>query len=277
MRVFREITYQKKVQGELGASAWITIQRPEKLNACTPRTVAELIEAFLMAWVDEEVGVVVFTGAGDRAFCVGGDQSVRERGGYKGEKEGSFLERLPLEVGWQWVTQLIRYIPKPVIARVNGYAIGGGHVWQMVCDLTIASENAEFGQAGPRVGSFDPGFGTGDLVRNVGLKRAKEIWFLCRRYTAREAERLGLVNWVVPKEKLDEELERIIVELLEKSPTALKMLKHAFYADLDGTSGITQLGVSALSLYYRTDEAMEGRNAFMEKRKPSFGRFRRNS
>lgn len=270
MEPFAEILYEKK-----GGAAWITINRPEKLNACTSRTVAELIEAFIHAWVDEEIGVVVFTGAGDRAFCTGGDQAVREKGGYRSERARSPLEELPLEVGWQWVTQLIRHIPKPVIARVNGYAIGGGHVWQMTCDLTIAAEHAQFGQAGPRVGSFDPGFGTGDLVRNVGLKRAKEIWFLCRRYTAQEAKEMGLVNWVVPKEKLDEEVNRVVGELLEKSPTALKMLKHAFYAESDGAVGVTQLGVSALSLYYGTEEAMEGRNAFMEKRKPEFQRFRK--
>lgn len=266
---YREILYEKK-DGVLR----ITINRPEKLNACTTRTVAELICAFVSAWVDEEVGVVVFTGAGDRAFCTGGDQSTRKEGGYAGGEE-HFLEKLPLEVGWQWVTHLIRYIPKPVIARVNGYAIGGGHVWQVVCDLSIAAEHAQFGQAGPRVGSFDPGYGTSDLVMEVGLKKAKEIWYLCRRYTAEEALKMGLVNSVVPMEKLDEEVDRFCEELLDKSPTALKMLKYAFLADLDKIPGITMLGVGGLSLYYGTEEAMEGRNAFMEKRKPNYRKFRR--
>ena len=243
--------------------AKITINRPDRYNACTQHTVRELIDAFDRC-MDEEIGVVVFTGAGEKAFCTGGDQTTREKGGYKGEYS------LPLEVGWQRVTQQIRTLPKPVIARVNGYAIGGGHVWQVVCDLSIAAEHAQFGQAGPRVGSFDPGYGTGDLIRAVGMKRAKEIWFLCRRYTAQQALEMGLVNAVVPMEKLDEEVDRWCQELLEKSPTALKMLKYAFLAETDGTTGITNLGVGGLSLYYGTEEAVEGKNAFLEKRKPDF-------
>jgi dihydroxynaphthoic acid synthetase len=173
-------------------------------------------------------------------------------------------------VGWQQVTHQIRTLPKPVIARVNGYAIGGGHVWHVVCDLSIAAEHAQLGQAGPRVGSFDPGYGTGDLIRAVGIKRAKEIWFLCRQYTAQQALAMGLVNAVVPMEKLDEEVDHWCQDLLEKSPTALKMLKYAFLAETDGTTGITQLGVGGLSLYYGTEEAVEGKNAFLEKRKPDF-------
>jgi len=262
---FKEIIYQKS-----DGVARITINRPEKLNAATQLTMQEMVQALSDAWVDNSIGVVVLTGTGDRAFCTGGDQSIRGAGGYAGTKAV-----LPLEVIWQQVTQLIRSIPKPVIACVNGYAIGGGHVLQVACDLSIASETAQFGQAGPRVGSFDPGVGTGDLVRCVGMKRAKEIWYLCRRYTAREALDMGLVNCVVPPDKLDEEVDNWCKELLAKSPTALKMLKYAFHAEWDGMVGITNLGIGGLSMYYGTEEAMEGRNAFMEKRQPDFNKFRK--
>ncbi|MCF8024490.1 MAG: enoyl-CoA hydratase/isomerase family protein, partial [Desulfobacteraceae bacterium] len=248
---FTEIIYEKQKR-----VARITINRPQKYNACTTRTLSEILQALTNAWADQEVGIVVFTGAGSKAFCTGGDQSTREAGGY-GDSEGT----LPLEVLWQQVSQTIRTIPKPVIARVNGYAIGGGNVFHVVCDLSIASENAKFGQVGPRVGSFDPGFGTGDLSRAVGMKRAKEIWFLCRQYSAQQALEMGLVNAVVPHDKLDEEVDGWCAELLEKSPTALKMLKYAFHAEIDGTAGITHLGVGGLGLYYNTDESMEGRNA----------------
>ncbi|MFW9824885.1 MAG: enoyl-CoA hydratase-related protein [Candidatus Thorarchaeota archaeon] len=248
--------------------ARITINRPERYNACTQNTVYELIDAFDKCF-DNEIGVVVFTGIGDKAFCTGGDQSIREKGGYKGK------HLLPLEVGWQRVTHLIRTIPKPVIARVNGYAIGGGHVWHVNCDLSIAAEHAQLGQAGPRVGSFDPGYGTGDLMRAIGVKRAKEIWYLCRRYTAQQALQMGLVNAVVPMEKLDEEVDQWCQEILEKSPTALKMLKFAFLAETDGVTGVTQLGVGGLSLYYNTEEAIEGKDAFLEKRKADFNQFRK--
>ncbi len=268
---FQDIIYEKRDR-----VAWIIINRPEKYNAATPVTLHELVKAFIDAWTDKNIGVVVFTGAGDKAFCTGGDQSIRELGGYKGytseELKGTVAE-LPLEVGWQFVTFLIRHIPKPVIARVNGYAIGGGHVWQVNCDLSIASDKAKLGQAGPRVGSFDPGFGTGDLWRNVGLKRAKEIWFLTRLYTAQEAYEMGLVNKVVPHEKLDEEVNAWAEELLKKSPTALKMLKYAFLAETDGLAGITELGVGGLGLYYGTPESVEGRNAFMERRDPDFWKY----
>ena len=263
---FKEILYEKK--DGVGV-ARITINRPEKYNACTPQTILELTQALMDAWVDTSIGVVVFTGVGDKAFCTGGDQSIRDTGGYAGT-----VAALPLEVGWQQVSNLIRTIPKPVIARVNGYAIGGGHVFQVVCDFSIASETAKFGQAGPKVGSFDPGYGTADLVRSVGLKKAKEIWFLCRIYTAAEALEMGLVNTVVPHEKLDKEVDKWCVELLEKSPTALKMLKYAFHADFDGTQGITNLGVGGLSLFYGTEESVEGSSAFVEKRKPNFSKFR---
>jgi naphthoate synthase len=262
---FEEILYEKK-----DGVAKITINRPEKYNACTPQTIFELTQAFTDAWVDGSVGVVVFTGFGDKAFCTGGDQSIRDLGGYSGT-----VAALPLEVGWQQVSRLIRTIPKPVIARVNGYAIGGGHVFHVVCDFSIASEKAQFGQAGPRVGSFDPGYGTGELARAVGVKKAKEIWFLCRRYSAKEALEMGLVNVVVPHEQLDEEVDKWCTELLDKSPTALKMLKYAFHAESDGVSGITDLGVGGLSLYYSTEESVEGRNAFIEKRKADYSKFRR--
>lgn len=262
---FEEIIYEKE-----NGVARITINRPQKYNACTSLTLMELNKAFTDAWVDAAVGVVVFTGAGEKAFCTGGDQSIRDKGGYAGT-----IAALPVEVGWQTVSQLIRTIPKPVIARVNGYAIGGGHVFQVVCDLSIAVETAKFGQAGPKVGSFDPGYGTGDLVRCVGLKKAKEIWYMCRVYTAQEALGMGLVNAVVPSGELDGEVEKWCQELLEKSPTALKMLKYAFHAETDGVAGITQLGVGALSMFYGTDESIEGKNAFMERRKPDYSNFRK--
>lgn len=262
---FQEIIYEKK-----DGVAKVTINRPEKYNACTSLTLMELHQALTDAWVDNSVGVVVFTGAGEKAFCTGGDQSIRDKGGYAGT-----IAALPVEVGWQSVSSLIRNLPKPVIARVNGYAIGGGHVFQVVCDLSIAAESAKLGQAGPRVGSFDPGYGTGDLARCVGLKKAKEIWFFCRLYKAQEALEMGLVNSVVPFEQLDEEVDKWCGELLDKSPTALKMLKYAFHAETDGVAGITNLGVGGLSMYYGTDESVEGKNAFMEKRKPEFSKYRK--
>ena len=261
---FSEILYEKK-----DGVARIFINRPEKYNACTPFTIFELTRAFSDAWVDKNVGVMVLSGAGDKAFCTGGDQSIRAAGGYAGT-----VAALPLEVGWQQVTWLIRNVGKPVIARVNGFAIGGGHVFQVACDLSIASDKAQFGQAGPKVGSFDPGYGTGDLARLVGMKKAKEIWFLCRRYTAAQALEMGLVNAVVPHGDLDAEVDRWCAELLDKSPTALKMLKYAFHAEIDGVAGITNLGVGGLSMFYDTEESLEGKNAFMEKRKPDFGKFR---
>ena len=261
---FQEVIYEKK-----DGIATITINRPEKYNACTPVTIYELSQAFTDAWVDTAVGVVVFTGAGDKAFCTGGDQSIRDKGGY-----GGTVAALPLEVGWQQVSLLIRMIPKPVIARVNGYAIGGGQVFQVVCDLSIASETAQFGQAGPRVGSFDLGYGTGDLARAVGMKKAKEIWYMCRRYTAQQALEMGLINAVVPADKLDEEVEKWCRELLGMSPIALKMIKYAFHGETDGVVGISNLGVGGLSMCYETEESLEGKNAFLEKRKPDFSKFR---
>ena len=246
--------------------AWITINRPEVRNAFRARTVDELIAAFRAAWGDPDVGVVVLTGAGDKAFSSGGDQRDRTGGGYGGSGIGMDMHGLH---------GVIRAIPKPVIAMVNGYAIGGGHVLHVLCDLTIASDTAVFGQTGPRVGSVDPGFGTAYLARVVGEKKAREIWYLCRQYGAQEALAMGLVNKVVPAAELRAETERWCRELLEKSPTALRLAKQSFNADTEHIGGITELGFSALELYYQTDEALEGRNAFLEKRPPQFRRPRR--
>jgi naphthoate synthase len=243
--------------------AWVTINRPEVRNAFRARTVDELVAAFRRAWSNPEVGVVVLTGAGDKAFCSGGDQKERGSGGYGDAGHG-----IGMDVGA--LHSVIRNIPKPVIAMVNGFAIGGGHVLHVLCDLTIASDTAIFGQTGPRVGSVDPGFGTAYLARLVGEKKAREIWYLCRQYGAQEALRMGLVNKVVPAAQLRAEVEQWCAELLEKSPTALKLAKYSFNADTDHIHGITEMGFSALELYYQTPEAIEGRNAFVEKRKPEF-------
>jgi 2-ketocyclohexanecarboxyl-CoA hydrolase len=242
--------------------AWITIDRPAVRNAFRARTVDELIHAFRAAWADREVGVAVLTGAGDKAFCAGGDQRDRDEQGY-GSGGGIGMDVHGLH-------GVIRAIPKPVIAMVNGFAIGGGHVLHVVCDLTIAADTAVFGQVGPRVGSVDPGFGTAYLARLVGEKKAREIWYLCRRYTAAEALAMGLVNAVVPAAELRAETERWCREILEMSPTALALAKQSFNADTEHINGITDLGFAALGLYYGTAEAMEGRNAFLEKRKPEF-------
>lgn len=248
--------------------AKITINRPEVRNAFRPKTVMELIDAFAYARDDANIGVIVLTGAGEKAFCSGGDQSVRGHGGYVGDDHIPRLNVLDLQ-------RLIRVIPKPVIAMVAGYAIGGGHVLHIVCDLTIAADNAIFGQTGPKVGSFDAGYGAGYLARIVGHKKAREIWFLCRQYNAQEALDMGLVNTVVPLDKLEEETIKWCEEILEKSPTALRFLKASFNADTDGLAGLQQLGGDATLLYYTTDEAKEGRDAFKEKRKPNFGQFPR--
>ncbi|WP_170008016.1 1,4-dihydroxy-2-naphthoyl-CoA synthase [Bacillus fonticola] len=248
--------------------AKITINRPQVRNAFRPKTVMELIDAFAYARDDSEVGVIILTGAGTEAFCSGGDQNVRGHGGYVGDDEIPRLNVLDLQ-------RLIRVIPKPVIAMVAGYAIGGGHVLHVVCDLTIAADNARFGQTGPKVGSFDAGYGSGYLARIVGHKKAKEIWFLCRQYNAQEALDMGLVNTVVPVDQLEDETVQWAQEMLEKSPTALRFLKAAFNADTDGLAGIQQMAGDATLLYYTTDEAKEGRDAFKEKRKPDFGQFPR--
>jgi dihydroxynaphthoic acid synthetase len=234
-------------------------------NAFRTRTVRELTEAFEDARFDRAVGVVVLTGAGDKAFCAGGDQKERGQGGYATEDR-------PMDV--DALHNAIRRIPKPVIAMVNGFAIGGGHVLQVLCDLSIAADTAIFGQTGPRVGSVDAGFGTGYLARVVGEKRAREIWYLCRQYSAHEALAMGLVNKVVPLRDLRAEVETWCAELLEKSPTALALAKQSFNIDSEQRAGVSEFAHTALDLYYQTDEAMEGRNAFVEKRPVNFRKFR---
>ena len=251
-----------------GGIARITINRPEVHNAFRPLTVDEMLHAFMEAHHDADIGVVLFTGAGSRAFCSGGDQRVRGEGGYVGDDGVPRLNVLPLQ-------RYIRSMPKPVIALVNGYAIGGGHVLHVICDLSIASETAIFGQTGPRVGSFDAGLGATQLARIVGHKKAREIWFLCRQYSAQQALDMGLVNEVVPPGELEAEGVRWANEILELSPTALRFLKMAFLADTDGLAGIQQLAGDATSLFYMSDEGKEGKNAFLEKRQPDFSKFPR--
>ena len=263
VRDYEEIIYEKS-----NGIAKITMNRPEKHNAFTPLTVSEMIDAFADARDDSSVGVIILTGEGDKAFCSGGDQSVRGHGGYVGTDQIPRLNVLDLQ-------RLIRTIPKPVIAMVNGYAIGGGHVLHVVCDLTIASENATFGQTGPKVGSFDAGYGAGLLAEMVGQKRAREIWYLCRQYTAAEAYEMGLVNKVVPLEQLEATTVEWCEEILAKSPTALRFLKASFNAATDGLAGLQQMGGDATLLYYTSDEAKEGRDAFKEKRTPDFDQFPR--
>src|SRR5215472_4566015 len=248
--------------------AWITINRPQVLNAFRAKTVDELIAAFRAAWHDPDVGVAVLTGAGARAFSSGGDQSERSQDGYGGGGGGPGLDVHGLH-------GIMRAIPKPVIAMVNGYAIGGGHVLHVLCDLSIASETAIFGQVGPRVGSVDAGHGTGFLARVVGEKKAREIWYLCRQYGAADALAMGLVNRVVPLKDLRAEVEKWCAELLEKSPTALALAKQSFNIDSEPRAGVAQFANTALGLYYQTDEAMEGRNAFVEKRPVDFKKFRK--
>ena len=251
--------------------ARITINRPEKRNAFRPETVAEMIEAFSNARDDPGIGVVLLTGAGPHsdgkyAFCSGGDQSIRGSAGYVGGDGVPRLNVLDLQ-------RLIRSMPKVVIALVAGYAIGGGHVLHVVCDLTIAADNAVFGQTGPKVGSFDGGFGCSYLARLVGQKKAREIWFLCRRYNAREALAMGLVNAVVAVDALQEEGVRWAREILEKSPLAIRCLKSAFNAETDGQAGIQELAGNATLLYYLSEEGSEGHRAFLEKRPPNFRKF----
>ena len=249
--------------------AIITIDRPKVMNAFRVQTVDELIDAFQQAWADHSVGAVILTGAGERAFCTGGDQSTREEGGYKGKAVRSDLG---LEI--EDLHSIIRDIPKPVIAAVNGYAIGGGHVLHVICDLTIAADSAQFGQVGPKVGSVDPGFGTQYLTRVVGEKRAREIWYLCHRYTAQEAFQMGLVNKVVPAADLMKEAIAWAREICERSPTAIKLAKASFNADTEHQRGVGAIALRALALYYGTDEALEGKQAFLEKRKPNFAKYR---
>ncbi len=248
--------------------AKLTINRPEVRNAFRPKTLFELAHAFETARDDPAVGVVVLTGEGPEAFCSGGDQRVRGDDGYVDEGGVGRLNVLDLQVQ-------IRRLPKPVVAMVAGYAVGGGHVLHLVCDLTIAAENARFGQTGPRVGSFDAGFGAGLLARTIGLKRAKEVWFLCRQYDAHQALAWGLVNAVVPLERLEEETVAWCREMLALSPLALRLLKAGFNADIDGLTGVQQLAGDATLLYYMSEEAQEGRDAYLEKRPPDFRRFPR--
>ena len=246
--------------------ARITINRPDKYNAFRGQTVDEMIDAFQRAGWDRSVGVIVLTGAGDKAFCTGGDQSAHD-----GQYDGRGTIGLPIEE----LQSLIRDVPVPVIARVNGFAIGGGNVLATLCDLTIASDKAHFGQVGPKVGSVDPGFGTAYLARIVGEKRAREMWYFCRRYTALEAMAMGLVNAVVPHDQLDAEVGKWCQELLERSPTAITLAKRSFNMDTEHIRGVSAMGMQALSLYYDTEESKEGGNAFREKRKPEFRRFYR--
>ncbi len=261
---FQDIRYEKSPDG----IAKITIARPEVRNAFRPLTVSELKQAFDLVREDREVGVVILTGEGEQAFCSGGDQRVRGTGGYVGDDGVPRLNILEVQ-------RQIRTLPKPVVAMVAGYAIGGGHVLHMVCDITIAAENARFGQTGPRVGSFDGGFGASYMARLVGQKKAREIWFLCRQYDAQEAREMGLVNTVVPLARLEEETVQWCREMLANSPLALRLLKASLNADCDGQMGLQVLAGDATLLYYLSEEAQEGRNAFVEKRKPDFSRFPR--
>jgi naphthoate synthase len=260
---FEDIRYEKA-----DGIAKITINRPEVRNAFRPKTVNELIHAFAHVRDDSETGVVILTGEGPDAFCSGGDQRVRGKAGYVGADGVPRLNVLDLQ-------RQIRTLPKPVVAMVAGYAIGGGHVLHVVCDLTIAADNAKFGQTGPRVGSFDGGFGASYLARMVGQKKAREIWFLCRQYSAQEALDMGLVNKVVPLAELEKETVQWCNEMLANSPLALRCLKASLNADCDGQAGLQELAGNATLLYYMTEEGQEGKQAFLEKRKPNFGKFKR--
>jgi naphthoate synthase len=247
--------------------AWITINRPERYNAFRARTVDELVHAFKQAWASSEVGVVALTGAGEKAFCTGGDQKQRAETGDYGPSESGLFEVEALH-------RVIRDIPKPVIAAVNGFAIGGGHVLHMLCDLTIASDTAIFGQNGPRVGSFDAGFGTGYMARIIGEKRAREIWFLCRKYSAEQAEQWGLINKAVPAEQLRAEVRSWADEILQLSPTSLKVLKQSFNTDTEQFAAIGNMAYTTLRQFTDSDEAREGITAFNEKRLPDFSPYR---
>jgi naphthoate synthase len=258
--------FQEIIFSQHGGIAKISINRPQVHNAFTPLTVQEMIEAMDICRNRTDIGVIILTGEGGRAFCSGGDQSVRGHGGYVGADTVPRLNVLDLQ-------KMIRSIPKPVVAMVAGWAIGGGHVLHVVCDLTVAAENARFGQTGPNVGSFDGGFGASYLARIVGQKKAREIWFLCDQYDAQEALDMGLVNKVVPLDKLEETTVAWCHKILQKSPLALRMLKSSFNAELDGQAGIQELAGNATLLYYLSEEAKEGKNAFLEKRQPDFSKF----
>ncbi|MCH8027314.1 MAG: 1,4-dihydroxy-2-naphthoyl-CoA synthase [candidate division Zixibacteria bacterium] len=260
---YRDILYQK-IEG----IAKITINRPEIHNAFRPLTVSEMSKALEDAREDQSIGVVILTGQGEKAFCSGGDQKVRGDSGYKDQSGVHRLNVLDFQ-------RQLRTCPKPIIAMVAGFAIGGGHVLHLICDLTIAADNAIFGQSGPRVGSFDGGYGAGYLARIVGQKKAREIWFLCRQYDAKQALQMGLVNRVVPLAELENETLKWCQEILANSPMAIRCLKAALNADCDGQAGLQELAGNATMLYYMTEESQEGRNAFNEKRKPDFSKFPR--
>jgi naphthoate synthase len=265
VREFEDIRYETTDKGSI---AKITINRPEVRNAFRPKTVLELLQAFDMAHEDPHVGVIILTGEGDMAFCSGGDQKVRGHAGYIGEDGVPRLNVLDLQ-------KKIRSLPKPVVAMVAGYAIGGGHVLHVVCDLTIAADNARFGQTGPKVGSFDGGLGSSYLARIVGQKKAREIWYLCRQYDAQQALDMGLVNTVVPLAELETEALKWCREMLAHSPLALRCLKSALNADCDGQIGLLDLAGNATLLYYMSEEGREGKQAFLEKRPPDFSKFPR--
>ena len=263
---YQEILYHKSAEG----IAKITINRPHVRNAFTPLTVREMQKALDDARDDINVGTIILTGHGDLAFCSGGDQKIRGDAGYKDQDTGHLrLNVLDFQ-------RQIRTCPKPIVAMVAGYAIGGGHVLHLMCDLTIAAENAVFGQTGPKVGSFDGGHGSSYLARIVGQKKAREIWFLCRQYNAQQALEMGLVNTVVPLEQLEEETVAWCRQMLQHSPTALRCLKAAMNADCDGQAGLQELAGAATLLFYQTEEGQEGRNAYVEKRPPDFGKFVRH-
>lgn len=264
VKSYQDIRFEKNEEG----IAKITINRPEVRNAFRPETVTEMQEAFEVCRNDSQIGVVILTGAGSDAFCSGGDQRIRGQEGYVGQDGIPRLNVLDLQ-------KQIRALPKPVIAMVAGYAIGGGHVLHVVCDLTVAADNAKFGQVGPRVGSFDGGLGSSYLARIVGQKKAREIWFLCRQYSAQQALEMGLVNCVVPLADLENETLNWCREILRHSPLALRCLKASLNADCDGQLGLLDLAGNATLLYYMTEEAQEGKQAFLEKRQPDFNRFSR--
>ncbi|MGQ4600925.1 enoyl-CoA hydratase-related protein [Nocardia sp. R6R-6] len=264
MTDFTDVTYE--VDNGL---AWITINRPDRYNSFRARTVDELVKSFKKAWASVDVGAIALTGAGEKAFCTGGDQKQRMESGDYGPSDSGLFEVDALH-------RVIRDVPKPVIAAVNGFAIGGGHVLHVLCDLTIAADTAVFGQNGPRVGSFDAGFGSGYLARVIGEKRTREIWFLCRRYSAQQAEEWGLVNKVVPADQLRAEVRAWADEILQLSPTALKVLKQSLNSDTEQFASIGQMAYSSLKMFGETDEAREGITAFNEKRKPDFSKYRAN-
>jgi len=269
-RTYDDILYHHKAY-ESGIVAKLTINRPEVHNAFTPKTIQELRDALQHARDDEAVGVIILTGAGGKAFCSGGDQRVRQHGGYVGGKNGDSTPRLNVLD----LQKEIRSCPKPVVAMVAGWAIGGGQVLHLVCDISIAADNARFGQTGPRVGSFDGGFGASFLASCVGQKKAREIWYTCRQYTAQQALDMGLVNEVWPLDQLEEKTLVMCEEMLQHSPLAMRCLKSAFNADLDGQTGIQELAGNATLLFYMTDEGKEGHRAYLDKRKPDFSKFPR--